>query len=173
MTELNKKLDTDMNTELNKKLDTDINTELNKKKKIDNNMNTELNKKINNDMNSELKKNKKLDSDMNKLLKKWVHYEENIKNLEQQLDELKKKKSKITPLLEEEFKNKHIYKVMLNSNYYVELKNKQYYTPVNKKFILKSLQKIIDDTEKQNKIIEYIYNNRDIIYRKKLLILPK
>ena len=136
-------------------------TELNKDKKLDININTELNK------------NKKLDSNINKLLKKWVHYEEDIKKTEQQLHELKLKKNKITPILEEEFKNKHIHKIMLNSNYYVELKNKEYYTPVNKKFILKSLKKLIDDTEKQEKIIEYIYNNRDIIYRKKLLILPK
>lgn len=136
-------------------------TELNKDKKLDIDINTELNK------------DKKLDSNMNKLLKKWVHYEEDIKKTEQQLYELKLKKNKITPLLEEEFKNKHIHKIMLNSNYYVELKNKEYYTPVNKKFILKSLKKLIDDTEKQEKIIEYIYNNRDIIYRKKLLILPK
>ena len=136
-------------------------TELNKDKKLDIDINTELNK------------DKKLDSSMNKLLKKWVHYEEDIKKTEQQLHELKIKKNKITPILEEEFKNKHIHKIMLNSNYYVELKNKEYYTPVNKKFILKSLKKLIDDTEKQEKIIEYIYNNRDIIYRKKLLILPK
>ena len=150
-------------TELNKdkKLDININTELNKNKKLDSNINTELNQ------------NKKLDSNINKLLKKWVHYEEDIKKTEQQLHELKLKKNKITPILEEEFKNKHIHKIMLNSNYYVELKNKEYYTPVNKKFILKSLKKLIDDTEKQEKIIEYIYNNRDIIYRKKLLILPK
>tara|TARA_B100000575_G_C23090500_1_gene628667 strand:- start:459 stop:908 length:450 start_codon:yes stop_codon:yes gene_type:complete len=148
-------------------------TELNKNKKLDTDMNTELNKKLDTNMNTELNKNKTLGTDMNKLLKKWVHYEENIKNLEQQIHNLKLKKNKITPLLEEEFKNKHIHKIMVNSNYYVELKNKEYYSPVNRKFILKSLKQIIDDTEKQEKIIDYIYNNRDIIYRKKLLILPK
>tara|TARA_Y100000768_G_scaffold68896_1_gene48336 strand:- start:9977 stop:10348 length:372 start_codon:yes stop_codon:yes gene_type:complete len=117
-------------------------------------------------------KNKKLDENINKLLKKWVHYDESIKKLENELSRIKEKKKVITPLIENEFKNNNINKIIINKDYNISLKNKEYYSPVNRKYISKSLDNLIDDPEKKNKIIEYIYNNREIIYRNNLLILP-
>ena len=60
---------------------------------------------------------------------------------------------------------------MINSNYHLAYKDKEYYTPINRKYISKSLDNLIDDSEKK-KIVEYLYDNREIIYRKNLLILP-
>ena len=117
-------------------------------------------------------KNKKLDENINKLLKKWVHYDESIKKLENELSRIKEKKKVITPLIENEFKNNNINKIIINKDFNKSLKNKEYYSPVNRKYISKSLDNLIDDPEKKNKIIEYIYNNREIIYRNNLLILP-
>jgi hypothetical protein len=116
--------------------------------------------------------NKNLNKDMNRLLKKWIQYDENIKNLENKLKVLKSKKNKITPVLEEQFQNNQLNKIIINNKFHVAFRNKEYLTPINKKYLSKSLDSLIDDTDKKNKIIEYIYNNRDIIYRKNLLILP-
>lgn len=121
---------------------------------------------------TEVSKDKKLDENMNRLLKKWVHYDESIKKLEKELTIIKEKKKIITPLIENEFKNTNINKININKDYHISLKNKEYYSPINRKYISKSLDNLIDDTEKKNKIIEYLYNNREIIYRNNLLILP-
>ena len=97
---------------------------------------------------SDTKKDKIINKDLNKLLKKWVHYDEEIKLLEEKLNTIKEKKKIITPILEDEFKNNNINKIMINSNYHLAYKDKEYYTPINRKYISKSLDNLIDVKKK-------------------------
>ena len=111
-----------------------------------------------------------MSDDTKKLLKKWVKLDEDIKNLENKINLLKSKKKLINPILEKYMIDNDIHKININSNYCLHCSEKNYYKPINKSYITKTLEDMIDDIEKRNKIIEFIYNNRDIITKNILLI---
>ena len=105
-----------------------------------------------------------------KLLKKWVKLDEEIKNLESKINLLKSKKKIINPILKKHMMDNDIKTININSKYCLHCSEKDYYKPINKSYISKTLEDMIDEIEKRDKIIEFIYNNRDIITKTLLLI---
>jgi len=114
-----------------------------------------------------------MNDDNKKLFKKWVKLDEEINNLENKIKFLKLKKNKINPIIEKYMIDNNIEKININSNYCLYCNEKEYYKPINKKYITKTLNSIIEEQDKKDKIIEFIYNNRDIITKNILLIKPR
>ena len=103
-----------------------------------------------------------MDNNIKILLKKCVKIDEEIKYLEKKIKILKEREKKINPILQNYMKNNNIQDINLNENYNLNRIEKDYYKPINKEYILKSLSSIIDNEMKINKIIDYLYNNRDM-----------
>lgn len=104
-----------------------------------------------------------MDKNIKKLLHKWVKLDEEIKNLEIKLKLLKLKKKKINPILEDYMNKYNLKKINLNKSHYLNILEKDYYKPINKNYISKTLSEMIDNNDKKDKIINYLYNNRDIV----------
>ena len=102
------------------------------------------------------------------ILRKWVKIEEEINILENKLKKLKEKKEVINPILEDYLKEKK--KIKINNKNTLNYIEKDFYKELNKEFLSKTLSEIIDEKEKVEKIINYIYKNRDIFTTKLLLI---
>lgn len=109
-----------------------------------------------------------MNEDFKKLIKKWVKLEQEIKILEYRLAKLNEKKEIINPLLEKYLKDNNNLKI--NKKNKLKYKEKDYYNNIDKIYLTKTLNEIIDDKDKVDKIIDYVYRNRDIITIKYLFI---
>lgn len=104
-----------------------------------------------------------MDNNIKILLKKWVKIDEEIKQLENKIKSLNSRKKKINPILENYMKQNNLNKININQNYNLNRVEKDYYKPINKSYIIDTLKSMIENEEKRNKIVNYIYSNRDIV----------
>ena len=96
-----------------------------------------------------------------KELREWIKIDEQVKIYQKKINKLNIKKNKLTPNLIEYMNKKKIDDIKINSNYKLNLKTKNQYSGISKKYLHEILSKNLEK-EKANNLIEIIYKKRNI-----------
>ena len=95
-------------------------------------------------------------------IKDWISQDDKIKNLQKQVKELRTEKKRLTDNLVEIMKTNEIDCFDINNGKLLFCTNKVK-TPLNKKYLLSTLEKFFEDTPQINasEVRDYIFENRE------------